>query len=137
MGSHFNTFCFAHVYLDMASVFRLVFSCCLDIHTGRMTQTQQQQGPYCVFFLFLLVVYSRCLLFPRFSNGADKLCLADQLFNAVLLEFAVVTSGQLVVTAGDFHSCLEKTTGLAKCFAHGLWIDLLMRLGWEAAIPYL
>ena len=81
-----------------------------------------------MFFQYLLAGCCRGLWFicchNRANKDSDKPCLTGQLFNAVLVECAVITSGQLVFIAGDFHGDPLNTVCSAKCTANGMWMDL-------------
>ena len=67
--------------------------------------------------MHLVVAYG----FQGAEDDAEKLCLTDQLCDAVLCELAV---GQPCVIAGDFNVEPTKVPCLLKGISAGLWVDL-------------
>ena len=67
--------------------------------------------------------------FQGADDGAEKLSFTDQLFDAALRELAVVSRGQLCVSAGDFNVEPTKVLFLIKVISAGLWVDLQGGLG--------
>ena len=68
----------------------------------------------------LVVVY----WYQSADDDAERLCLTNQLFQAVLCELAVIGKGQPCVVAGDFNVEPIKIPCLLKGILNGLWFDL-------------
>ena len=67
-------------------------------------------------FMHLFVLYG--------SQGAERLALTNQLFDAAFAELAVVARGSLCLLPGDFNVEPTKIPCLSKGISAGLWVDL-------------
>ena len=70
--------------------------------------------------LHLVVVHG----FQGATDDAEKLCLTEGLFDAVMSELSVVGRGQPCVIAGDFNVEPTKIPCRLKGISAGLWVDL-------------